>query len=366
MENKNTPIDWEILRKAAVGKADRRERRALRQWLEASADHRAYFQKMQAFYAAEYSQTLRQKQSYQRRLAMSIASVAAVLLACVYFLLPNTMRSGKSDLKPTTLASNKNITLTLPSGEKRSIDPRKDQVVSAENDTLQVHGGEIAYYNEKRNEEENSYHTIEVPSGTSYKVVLSDSSVVHLNAKSKITFPVCFAEDSRSVRLEGEAFFDIRKDGRPFTVEVNEKRIRVLGTTFNVSSQLSGEVEACLVTGSIEMSDEFNRSVVLAPNQKANCTASGIEVSAADLSDILAWHRGLFSFNQESLAHIMSELSDWYDLEVNYADDALRALEFTGMIGRGEPVDKLLRYFEKTRSVAFDIQNNKITVKHMY
>src|SRR5690606_12258135 len=72
-------------------------------------------------------------------------------------------------------------------------------------------------------------------SGEKSKVDLQDGTVVWLNAASSLTYPSSFEkEENRTVKLEGEAFFDVVNDpGKPFIVETSQLSIRVLGTAFN-------------------------------------------------------------------------------------------------------------------------------------
>ena len=48
--------------------------------------------------------------------------------------------------------------------------------------------------------------------GAKIILVLADGSEVLLNAESKLTFPVVFREKERRVYLEGEAYFQVKKN----------------------------------------------------------------------------------------------------------------------------------------------------------
>ena len=74
---------------------------------------------------------------------------------------------------------------------------------------------------------------VEVPNGRQFRLVLDDGSEVWLNAGSKLEYPATFENASeRRVRIEGEAFFEIKRDTCcPFCVELGDGEcIRVLGT----------------------------------------------------------------------------------------------------------------------------------------
>ncbi len=51
-----------------------------------------------------------------------------------------------------------------------------------------------------------------IPRGGENTVLLADGTTVHLNAGSKLLYPVRFVGKRRIVTLEGEAYFDVRKD----------------------------------------------------------------------------------------------------------------------------------------------------------
>ena len=83
--------------------------------------------------------------------------------------------------------------------------------------------------------------------------ILPDSTFVSLNADSKISYPAKFSASKREVYLEGEAFFDVKRDvNRPFLIYANGSTTEVLGTSFNVNAYPSENiVEISVVTGKV-------------------------------------------------------------------------------------------------------------------
>lgn len=65
---------------------------------------------------------------------------------------------------------------------------------------------ELNYYTGGNHKLQGS-HTLKVPRGGEYALVLSDGSQVSLNAGSHIRYPVAFQGDTREVYVEGEAYF---------------------------------------------------------------------------------------------------------------------------------------------------------------
>lgn len=54
--------------------------------------------------------------------------------------------------------------------------------------------------------------TVYVPAGQRTLVTLADGTTVWVNGKSTLTFPNRFSSRTRKVELDGEAYFDVRKD----------------------------------------------------------------------------------------------------------------------------------------------------------
>ena len=74
-------------------------------------------------------------------------------------------------------------------------------------------------------------------------MILADGTTVHLNAGSKLTYPVRFAGKRRIVALEGEAYFEVVQDeSHPFVVQTHLGEVMVLGTAFNVNAYTDASV----------------------------------------------------------------------------------------------------------------------------
>ncbi|MFR5660861.1 MAG: FecR family protein, partial [Butyricimonas faecihominis] len=86
------------------------------------------------------------------------------------------------------------------------------------------------------------YHTLRVPRGGEYTLVLADGTTVYLNAESELRFPKQFKGKNRKVYLTGEGYFDVqRNETQPFIVEAQQVEVRVLGTSFGVRATRRGE-----------------------------------------------------------------------------------------------------------------------------
>ena len=67
--------------------------------------------------------------------------------------------------------------------------------------------------------------------------MLEDGSVVYLAQQTSLKYPDRFDDDKREVTLQGDAFFDIKKQPeRPFCIETKAAKVEVKGTSFSIKS----------------------------------------------------------------------------------------------------------------------------------
>ena len=99
----------------------------------------------------------------------------------------------------------------------------------------------------------NVMNQLVIPYGNQSKLILSDNTVVWLNAGSRLVYPTFFSGKTREVLLFGEAFFEVSKNAdKPFIVKTSDIEIKVLGTQFNVSAYAEDKViQTVLKEGSV-------------------------------------------------------------------------------------------------------------------
>lgn len=158
--------------------------------------------------------------------------------------------------------------------------------------------------------------------GKLLKIQLSDSTIVYLNASSSLQYPETFTGDDRTVILRGEAFFEVKRDGRhPFFVNTDKLRVQVLGTSFNIRSYHDDEdIAVTVATGKVGVTlpDLPNAPAsILLPGNELTYTrhSSALKIATVNAADSKAWERGTFIFNYETLANITKRLSRWYDVK---------------------------------------------------
>jgi len=92
---------------------------------------------------------------------------------------------------------------------------------------------------------------------------LPDGSRVTLKRNSLLTYPASFTETAREVELKGESFFDIVPDrSKPFIISVEDLKIKVVGTSFNVRP-ITDRIEVQVRSGIVKLLSGNNELTVI-------------------------------------------------------------------------------------------------------
>jgi ferric-dicitrate binding protein FerR (iron transport regulator) len=114
--------------------------------------------------------------------------------------------------------------------------------------------------------------TITSAPGTVTKTVLPDGSEVWLNAQSTLTYPVHFTQKTRTVKLNGEAYFKVTsdKEHRFEVMTPHQIIVSAYGTEFNVNAYTSANrYEVTLAEGHVEVSSDVSKwQETLIPEKK--------------------------------------------------------------------------------------------------
>lgn len=209
------------------------------------------------------------------------------------------------------------------------------------------------------------YNTLYNPRGSKVvSLILSDGTKVWLNSESKLTYPVSFSGGERKVEITGEAYFSVTHNAQqPFRVTANGITVEDIGTEFNVNAYTDEDgIKATLVEGSALVSQQ-GKSVVLAPSQQAIAKEDQpiTMVNDVNVDEVVAWKNEKFVFNSADIREVMRQLARWYDVDVEYKDDVSN--HFTGIISRNVNASEVFAMLERTGTVYFEIEGNKMIVK---
>jgi ferric-dicitrate binding protein FerR (iron transport regulator) len=104
------------------------------------------------------------------------------------------------------------------------------------------------------------------------------------------------------------------------------------------------------------------QTAVLTPGQQAQVSSNGkVEViKYADIQEVMAWHKGLFIFNDQPIKQIMKQLARQYDFDVEFKDQVDG--HYTLTLTQQATIDQVLQVLEFSGGVHFEMEGRKIVV----
>ena len=201
-------------------------------------------------------------------------------------------------------------------------------------------------------------------------IALADGTQVRLNQSSVLLYPEKFVGKERKVFLTGEAFFDIKHDGRhPFHVSTPYFDITDLGTSFSVSSYATDvEVSTTLKTGKIELKIVGEDKVYsMKPNDQL---VYNVKTKAVDLRQVtneddgLNWRNKQISLDDVTLAEAARIMGDVYGVKFVFRSSRYRNTKITVHFNRGESLKKALAIVGNlVPGLEYELKKDKVIIK---
>ena len=383
--------DAALMRKFLLGEANEAERKELEKRLAECPDLKKVYEQLQngetlkAVFGEykDYSskkayqsflQKIGRMEKKERKPSISrvwwYAAAAVIVLAVGLSFYMSNFYSAVEEKRVLIQPGTQQAQLTLPDGSIIDVDKKEVNVVV---DGVQVKykKGVLSYQptvttqHEEESTEEKPVKSNElvIPRGGENTVILADGTTVHLNAGSKLTYPVRFAGKRRVVALEGEAYFDVVKDEtRPFIVQTHLGEVTVLGTAFNINAYTDASVYTTLVHGKVQFSSSSIGTIILSPGEQAVVSANGSEKRMVDLDEYVGWVDGRYVFNNRPLGEIMQTFERWYDIQVYYETPHLRDITYSGSLKRYGTINSFLDALELTGDLTYKISGRNILI----
>ena len=360
------------------------EEGVLQEWLAEREEHREVYERVKqgdgvrellrlqrAGYgermARDFSCRL-QKMRRRHRIGMACkwaGGVAAgvAVICCVWLLYQPKEAPRHLAVQEEIVPGSGKAVLTLADGDR--IDVLRMEDNGKEKVLIDVEGREVEAAVDEGRQKEVVWHTLTVPAGGEFFYELSDSTKVWLNSDSELRFPVHFAgQGTREVYLKGEAFFDVTKTNGavPFVVRLSGGDIKVYGTRFLVKNYAGEPLSAVLTRGCIGFTSSQGRDVLLSPSDRLEVSGENMRIEQVDTTLYMSWINQMFVFEGQPLEEIMKTLSRWYDMDFTFQSEDLKHIRFSGRLNRYQDIRVLLRTYEQTAGIRFDIQGRNIII----
>ncbi len=201
------------------------------------------------------------------------------------------------------------------------------------------------------------------------EVILTDGTAVSLNSGSLLSFPEKFSSLRREVSLTGEAFFNVTKDkNTSFTVHLKNTDVQVLGTSFNIKEEESGQVEVYVLEGKVaftETGNKNNRIELIKGQIGVYNPGTGKFLKELITSDnFLFWKTGKLSFVEQPLKEVYEELERCFGVKIVVRDPGVLKNLFTSECD-GQQLDEILNELSILFSLHYFQEGNTIYVQSM-
>lgn len=247
-------------------------------------------------------------------------------------------------------------------------------------------GGIILLTTGRKHEESTNYsQEIKVQKGYQKKVILSDSTVVWLNAASILRIDDGFGKTNRKVYLEGEGYFVVAHDQNlVFTINTKDYTVRDIGTSFNIKAYPSESVfETAVMEGKVAVEGKFSATnkvttVFLTKNavlkikkeerresvqQTITKDAPIVTLkNATNVNTYNYWKDDIMVFDDVSLKEISHELERKYNVVINIKDDSLNHYRYSGNFNKVPGIEQVLEIIQETTPLIYKLEGNTVTI----
>ncbi len=204
---------------------------------------------------------------------------------------------------------------------------------------------------------------------------LPDGSRVYLNNHSSLIYPADFKGLKRTVKLDGEAFFEIERDvEKAFVVNVaDDASVEILGTSFNLRTDPEKKhVFLYVLTGKVAFYPKGKKKQARVVKQDEQAMYHKGKISPLSSIDLnfLSWRTRTLVFENTPLTDVVEQLGRHYRKEFLILDVGLDTLALTGTYNN-QKIEEVLEeialvldiYFEETDGMiqvtAYDVQTDE-------
>lgn len=309
----------------------------------------------------------------RRNFIIRIGSIAAsiIVLLCIgtFVALQEQQDSNTESIQWTHIMPGKEKA-TITTSDNQTILLDAERLIVKNNQLIDGEGDGKLHIALKEKEEGPSLNKLDVPAGGEHELTLADGSSIKVNSATEFWFPTNFGKETRHVRMQGEAYFQVEANQEhPFIVHLTDEiKVKVTGTTFNINSyKEESHISIALEKGSIDILQADQLLASITPGQLFTYQkeTGEYQISSSDISHITDWTSDTFIFRDESIETIMRKLSRWYNVEISL-DKEIKDIRYTGILSRKQPLHETLEALRLTNELDFDIkESNKVTVSEI-
>ncbi|MBD2753037.1 FecR family protein [Spirosoma validum] len=210
-------------------------------------------------------------------------------------------------------------------------------------------------------------------------ILLGDGSLVTLRPKSRLSYPRKFTGATRTVYLNGEAFFDVVKNpAQPFLIYASQMVTKVLGTSFLVRAfESEKSITVTVRTGrvSVYKQQDFEtaqrsgsrriQGVILTPNQQITLNLEDNRLMKALVEKPVALTPSSAiqeqNFDDAPVARVFSAIEHTYGVKIHYNEKDLSAC-LVNLTFRNESMLEQLDVVCQTIGATYEVLDGQVVI----
>lgn len=207
--------------------------------------------------------------------------------------------------------------------------------------------------------------SISIQSYTSVKtIVLPDSSIVHLNKGSVLTYSADFNKENRHIFLNGEAFFEItHNEKKPFIVQLKQTFVKVLGTKFNLR-EVANTTELLVTEGQVALSvsETPKRKILVKKGEEASYKNKVLKKEVGEINhNVTSWLTQDLVFKQTGLKKAFKQIEKHYNVTFDINNVDISGYRISGVYQK-LPLKNLLETICELFELKYHYESNQYTL----
>ncbi|TKG89809.1 DUF4974 domain-containing protein [Puteibacter caeruleilacunae] len=202
-------------------------------------------------------------------------------------------------------------------------------------------------------------------------IVLPDGTEAHLNVDTKLTYNNQYNNRNRTVFVDGEAFFKVKKNAKiPFIATLRNLEVKALGTEFSVKGYKGDKtIEASLLEGSVSVrltkSPVKEQAHILKPGQSLTLKTitNTVQINSFNKEIVNSWRENRLFFENTPFEDVVNMVERWFNVTINFNPSEFTNDALTVRLDKGDSLKNLLEVINGAIGIDYTIDNNIINIK---
>lgn len=194
---------------------------------------------------------------------------------------------------------------------------------------------------------------------------LPDGTKVTLNHNSILKYPKMFPGNIRTVKLQGDAYFDVAHDlSKPFVIQTKNIQIEVLGTSFYLNAKVDQPtVDVIVHSGRVAIIGEKEEKLFLTAGEKGTFNKSNGQLIKGENPDqnYISWKTRQMVFDNESLVNVVDKINQTYYSNITIDNPDIYNCMLTATF-EDQPFETILEILQETFDLSIERGDGKILI----